>query len=1030
MVRLLPARLLRGPSRYGWLLVACVASAWLPAASAGATGSVPWQLDSALLDNWNNRDGLRQINVQAIAQDEQGQLWLGTQSGINRFDGVHFQAILPEDHPQLPSAETLSLLHADNHLFVGTTNGLAVRTRGRFRAVPLGTDAGLRLAVRALVSCNNQVWAASNRGLYAGDAERMALAHPQQLPFLALACDGDALLAGGDGVVHSQRSGQWQRLPLPESHHQAQVTALSVDASRLWVGTSRGLLVHQGGRWRTVAGPGLPATGGINSLLRLPDGELLVGGRHGLAAIRDEQVRQVFTGSGGLAIGSPVSLLLDRESNLWVGSDSAGLFRLARRTVRVNPIPMAPTGTVTWSLVASGGNPSRKGMWVGTNDGVFLFQDGRFQRLLNADALPHPDAYNLLADGDRLWIGTRAGLVYVERPEPGRATPVRTDPRLAAIGRSQVHALLRSRSGALWIGTTNGLWELRGDALRQWQDPQTLHPDLRVTYLEETGDGALLVGTSDGAFRIVDGRIQAVALPGPPNNILVDAIRQLPGGDVMYGLRSGQLLLQHGSTILPIAQPRVLAESSPFHMAVFADYLWVVGIGGVARFRLDDLRAFAADPRHPPAGEAVMSSPANRLSLDQGNCCNGVGTSKGLLLDGVLHMPGRGGVFAIHMPDLGLGDAAPIASIQRIQATGLVVEDPDGQPIRLPRGARDVTIDFSLASLRNPGATMVRFRLVGFDQGWREADPGQRRVQYTNLPPGDYRFEVTGTTSTGVEAPAPASLEFSIPRFFSETLWSKALLLGIVALLAVLAQRMTVRIHRRREALLDRLVQDRTSELHQANSELERLSTTDSLTGLHNRRHLSELLPNDMAHYARHFSATREWKESVVFCVLDLDEFKQVNDTRGHHAGDRLLQSFGKVLKANLRNGDHLARWGGEEFVLVLRPMPSEQVPALLTRLVDNIRAACHTIDTNITVPATCSIGAAEFPQFNASWQTLLALADFAMYQVKQNGRDNWALLRPRGAGGERIQGPPGDLEREIAEGRILLLTGPRRAGP
>jgi two-component system cell cycle response regulator len=167
-------------------------------------------------------------------------------------------------------------------------------------------------------------------------------------------------------------------------------------------------------------------------------------------------------------------------------------------------------------------------------------------------------------------------------------------------------------------------------------------------------------------------------------------------------------------------------------------------------------------------------------------------------------------------------------------------------------------------------------------------------------------------------------------------------------------------------------------QLRERNHQLERLSRTDALTGLFNRRHLDEELAR------RHADACRV---NEPFCVLllDLDHFKTINDTFGHPAGDAVLREFADRVRGELRAGDVAARWGGEEFLVILGRTPVEQAQAVAER----IRVATATtpviIGTNsidVTVSGGCAQGPAE------SVEAVLARADACLYEAKTGGRN------------------------------------------
>jgi diguanylate cyclase (GGDEF)-like protein len=175
----------------------------------------------------------------------------------------------------------------------------------------------------------------------------------------------------------------------------------------------------------------------------------------------------------------------------------------------------------------------------------------------------------------------------------------------------------------------------------------------------------------------------------------------------------------------------------------------------------------------------------------------------------------------------------------------------------------------------------------------------------------------------------------------------------------------------------------------------------------------------------------------MVFALIDVDHFKAVNDSHGHQAGDRVLQQFAAVLGQLVRTGDYIARWGGEEFLVVFRPMPNRH----LSMLGERIRAAVagHRFEVGASEPLhlTCSIGFIECPLFrdargSLGWEQMVELADRALYYVKQNGRNGWAAFRPRSDGDldSLLQALKSGTTEPSDMSRVELLLSPNLKPP
>ena len=230
-------------------------------------------------------------------------------------------------------------------------------------------------------------------------------------------------------------------------------------------------------------------------------------------------------------------------------------------------------------------------------------------------------------------------------------------------------------------------------------------------------------------------------------------------------------------------------------------------------------------------------------------------------------------------------------------------------------------------------------------------------------------------------------------------------------------------------ALLEKLVSERTQELAEANAKLETISQTDPLTGLRNRRFLAGQIEADLAFYDRE-KTRMVHVDALVFALLDIDHFKQVNDTYGHAAGDVVLQEISGVLTRLVRTGDYVVRWGGEEFLLIFRPIARENVPVLGERMCAAVASHVCDIGAGESLSVTCSIGIAEYPLFREEnvgieWEQMIELADSALYWVKANGRDGWAALRPTPSTDidQVVAGLKEGADSLVASGQLTVIT-------
>lgn len=193
-------------------------------------------------------------------------------------------------------------------------------------------------------------------------------------------------------------------------------------------------------------------------------------------------------------------------------------------------------------------------------------------------------------------------------------------------------------------------------------------------------------------------------------------------------------------------------------------------------------------------------------------------------------------------------------------------------------------------------------------------------------------------------------------------------------------------------------------ELKQKNEMLEQASMTDPLTGIRNRRYFSETIESDIAQVMRAHATQQAEKRDLVFYLIDLDNFKEVNDAYGHDAGDRVLVETARRIGAVVRESDVLLRWGGEEFLIISRFTDRSEADAVALRVMQAVRSEPFAIDGASRIRRTCSIGWAAFPWIveepgKMSYGEVLNLADRALGQAKRAGKDQAIGMTPPRSG-------------------------------
>ena len=949
-------------------------------------------------NNWSIQDGLPQISVLSIAQDREGYIWVGTQDGMARFDGVHFTSYTPRTEPALPGIWVRALLlDRGGRLWIGTYKGLAVYADGRFKAVPPADRAAYpMLDVRALLQkSDGTILVATTDGLMRVDGERLVLVDGTVKPAESVLQDKDGLWIGSTGVVVREQGGKSERMALPGEAATAGVTRLVEAQGHVWAGTTHGLYMHDGGAWSAVPTEASVTGSPIGALFEDHDHNLWAGTNSALVRLREGKVVEYMRARPPTTYKIVMSAFEDGEGNLWLGSQTEGLIRVWNGWTRRYSIDDGLNDPVVWSLTKSDDGT----LWVGTSDGVEVLDRGRFHPAIPGSALPHPHAYNMLADGNRLWIGTRHGLVI------WRNGAIENPPVLAPLASAQIHGIVRDAfDNSIWFPTSIGLFrlvhaDLPDQHMQRYAQAEGLG-NAHAQVMLRLRDGRLVVGTEGGVFEMKGDRfVPFAANAGLPRDLDVTALAQLSSGAIALGTFSEDLFVFDGRRWSRIGTEQGMPANATFFMSEDdSGFLWSAGIRGISRVPLDDIARFARHDINKVRGEMILNERGDRNAGQQGFCCNGSGMSKGFMDGHVLWLPSRDGVVSLDTHGIVKNKIAPNVVIERVEY-GNDWHVAGSVPPMLEANQRDLSFEFTAPSFQDPRSVQLRYRLLGYDRAWREVDDRtRRRAIYTNLPPGDYTFEVMAANNAGVWNPMPARLSFGIRPHFQETRLFQGLVALIIALIVYAGYRYQRHQHEIQRMSLERQVYERTQQLHVSNERLENASQTDPMTGLRNRRYLANQIPADLAFYDREQQRDAKSEMNMLLALVRIE--RAGTDDRNAPIGDRTLLQFAQVLTSLVRSGDYIVRWDETEILLMFRPMHSKYIAGMGERILGAIHGHAFDSGTGTPLQLACAIGIVEYPLFRDAqrrpgWEQIVGLARAAMLWAASRGRDGWAAFRP-----------------------------------
>lgn len=941
-----------------------------------------------VVDNWNIESGLPQISVLSITQDGTGYIWIGTQNGVARFDGVRFVVYDRQSSGIDTTMATVAYTDREGEPWFGTPHGALYYTNAQFTLLRAGAD---NAAVQGIAEdADGSLLFATSIGVMRHAGGKLEPAMLEGEPCYSLLRHGQALWVGTVGTLVRIRPHDITRYALPAALANARISHLDIDAGGLWLGTSAGLY-----RWsddkieRAGLDPELDHLG-VESLYRDRDGSLWIGTAPTLFRLRPDRSIERIGADAFVRDSWVLAIYEDRERNLWLGSQTESLFRLwngwARRISQRDGL----ADPFVWSIVR---DPHGR-IVLGTNSNVVAIGVHGAEELVSGKQLPNPSAYDLFYDrGGRLWIGTRSGIaIYtngkVERPHA-----------LTALDPYQINAIAQVDDD-YWIGSMGGLYRYRDDTLTR-VGPAAGGTGARVRAIYARGADDLLIGTEAGVREVRGGSMQTPAWSHALDGMIVTYIAPIRPGLLGITTLDGGLGLLAGDRLRMLTSAQGLPSQNGWTFRILDGHIYVAGIEGVWRLPVDalpDPSLVAPTPAAPATvlhPEMVLSASGREPGSQRVRCCNGGAQARSAVDGDSIWLPTISGALRL--------DTRAIVSSQ--QQPRVVIEGlrhnshwySAGAIPTLSGGGRDVEIDFTGLNFRDPHSLRFGYRLEGYDESW--VDAGSRRAAfYTNLPPGDYRFRVHASLPEGAVSGDDSSLGFSLPAHWYERLLVRLVLacaaFGITLALVMLR----LRRYRARQHRLEQLVAERTHALSRANERLREVnqtlaqeSQTDPLTGLHNRRflldHIQQLLNDGVGGGA-----------ALAFLLLDLDNFKRVNDDFGHAAGDSVLVQLSQLLRNVARADDLLLRWGGEEFLIVVKRVQPEQALEAAERIRSELAAHTFHLGDGRELHVTGSIGFAMHPPApepsdRFDWALTLELADVALYRVKQWGRNGSAGL-------------------------------------
>ena len=787
-------------------------------------------LSQYIRDHWGVEKGFNAGSITSFAQTPDGYLWIGTEKGLIRFDGLTFR-IFQQASPATLSIGAVQALITDTegNLWILLQNTRILRyhdgtlelgreevesgitSLGRrgdgtplFSSVTLGALANRGGRFELLTSAADRAPAegtatteADNRNTRYSWATQL-VAHRFAAPnsvitSIAETSDAKVWLGTQDKGLFYMTGGRIAAAPKGQFNYRTNCL-LPLENRELWVGTDRGIVQWNGAEVTSAGVPPSLHNVQILSMIRDHDGNIWVGTANGLIRINGDGV------SVDRGFGAVTALFEDREGNIWIGT--ARVLERLRNSAFVTYSAAGLKSQSTGALYVDPGGRT----WFAPSEGGLRWLKGGKSEVIAVAGLSEDVVYSISSSGrNELWVGRqRGGLTHLN--DVNGSIIAKTYTQSDGLPQNAVYAVHQNRDGAIWSATlSGGVSEFNGHYFTTYTTANGLASN-RVSSIAEGNDGTMWFGTTNGLSELRNNTWRTFSAQDGLSSLNVSCILPDSKGILWIGTADGLAFLGADHIHVPKRVPDSL------HEAIFGiaedknGNLWIATANHILQVTRSSLLEDTAKAEFREYGLADGLSGTEGVQRYQ----SVVADSRGRIWFST-----NGGLSSVDPSGAAAASAPVLVHIEGIAGDGTAF-DLRG-PIHFPPGTRRTTFRYVGLSLSNSESVRYRYRLDSVDHGWSEAGTN-REATYNNLGAGTYRFHVMARNGYGIWNDTDASLDFTVLPEFYQTNWFRMLCApAFFALLWGTYQLRVQQLQRQFNVALDARVNERTRiarELH------------------------------------------------------------------------------------------------------------------------------------------------------------------------------------------------------------------------
>jgi len=759
------------------ILIGCFVSSYLAALS-------PWKnLTQFIIEKWTAEDGLPQSSVRTVLQTHDGYIWLGTQEGLARFNGVNFVVFNEENTPAITNNNIFSMFEdSRKNLWISTVGGGLLLYRNReFRRI--STDDGLShdyiYCVYEDVSGN--IWI----GTEGGGLNRWDE-------------------AADNFIVYNTESG------LPSN----EIRTMCEDVDHnLWIGTAAGLCCFKGGEFITCPQDSPsegPAHEFINVLHRDSKNNLWIGTNRNLYLMRNGALVDHYIKTIDSTIDVK-AIYEDRNQSLWIATENSGIIRyrdgkssfldeekglLSKMVLGItedregsiwlgtslglNCLKEGKFTTITTkeglsnNLIFAIFEDSKGYLWIGTDKGLNRYKDGLFMYFTTKNGLSHPSVAAIYEDSKGyIWVGTDGGLDKLSN-HPHKITKIKS-----YLKGEYIPAVMEDKEGNIWVGTLGGAVILKKGRL-EWHTGKNLLGKSTINFIyKDSRKDLWFSALRRGIARYKDGKFTFFNKENGLAGDSVNCMHEDRQSVYWIGTDGGLSCFQDGKFFNYTKKDGLFHNNISFILEDKQENLWMSTNRGIFCISKENLFNYTDGKADKLEVEVYDQDDGMRnKECNSGNQSAGCKTT-----DGKLWFPTVMGAVYIDPENIIINKNPPPVHIEKVFMDDVL--SPSSGTVFVQPEVKRLEIHYSALSFINPLSVRFKYRLEGYDEQLINAE-NERKALYTNLDPGSYNFHVIAANNDDVWNKEGASINIEVIPHFSNTWWFRAITLIIFGLLSYL----------------------------------------------------------------------------------------------------------------------------------------------------------------------------------------------------------------------------------------------------